>query len=1366
MEKVIKECFEKFRNNCNEWDDLKKAMMKHNAKEAWLKDFYSSMNSFQSIYDSNKDIIFAINKCLEKLTLEDAACMFEEVRECYLEDYNDNEFLLHVSKRLLEFFLKTDDYSTQAELYCIVSSYSLLVSNPASNGRNTDISYLLKGMEYLKRYKLLNQSARYRVWIMHYNYIVRCTDYGVISLKEALDCYDELMAFSSRPDIMRLDEKDEKLLKLKDYLDQTMYIGIGNIIDADDDTRRRFYERTKKYFDKNYANIKSMYELPSELYASFLYNDYYEGKINPNQVFEKYLDYFIYKFTFIKNQSDFDADEIIQCINAIIYLTKLGKHVTDSKLINRALDILVDFVQARWLKNNYSLLEAVNEMLSEVCISLLEYEIVGINKEKIITQLLIQRDVDMYIHGRITAEIAVAIYREMSEKNRSFFDDVKSIPKIEWKDYIYYSSMFHDIGMGGVRGCINVESRPRFKDEIERQKRHVEYGTYVFSKNPGLEKYIDAIRGHHSYYNGEDGFESGYNRNETDLVPFIDILSLSIYIEQATDPYFDFEQKSKMFSFVIYDIGKEKDTRFNGMLVDFILQNKPLQKQIETIVTAQRDDIIYDTCHNWEQIKLSKDEDSILNEIVEEIAVYRKNRNKDNFKPYLAKLEHMSRHSQNDAIRGKALYYLMLYHFISTDYAEGLKYEAETTMLLKKTKNRELLARHELNLGTIELMQGNQESAFSHFLNGKMIAERTPECDEDINIANLSIANIYLMNHHSSKANEYFDMVNPEMLRIEDRLNYLCMSGYCCVKLDKYDSVLDNTNALEEILSTNPEYSLYPQFIYLAIFNEYLGNNEKVEKNLEIVRNATLTAEEVSHYFAEMFLLLEFLDKHKRYELMSETIDKYIELVRNDSNYSSFLQSLAQAQIRCKIMMNNHSEYMEYSDLIMASYFSGAMEKATKMEELEKKLMSDIIMREENAEYADNQAILEESVQKAISDSEQKSQFLSSMSHEIRTPVNAILGLNEMILRESNDDEILQYATDIHNAGKQLLGIINDILDYSKIEAGKMEIVPQRYDMGELINDIKNMIEPKLTEKNLQYIVRFNSDIPNVLFGDDLRIKQVLLNLLSNAYKYTKEGFVQFTVDYDKKDEQSIIAKFSVKDTGIGLKPEQIAKLAIPFERFDLVKNRGVEGTGLGMSIVTKLLEQMGSRLNIESEYGKGSVFSFEIEQGVIEWRKIGKIEEARKIFSGNSAERRQLSASNTLYAPKAKILAVDDNAVNLKVVSALLKRTGIQVTTAISGQECLDLCQKEVYNVILLDHMMPEMDGVETLKKIKESGGPNSLIPVIALTANVVESMDDFYVKQGFDALLTKPINSEKMEEILMYHIPEYLFESRPKEQ
>ncbi len=1365
MEKVIKECFEKYRNNYNEWDDIRKVRMISNSKELWLKSFYSSMNTLQALYDSNREIIYAVNKCLEKITLEDAYCMYEEVRSCYLEDYKDEEFLLHVATKLLEYFLKTDDYSTQAELYCIVSSFYLTVSNPAGNGRNTDISYLTKGMAYLKHYKLLNQSARYRVWIMHFNYIVRCADYGVISLKESLDCYDKLMAFSERPDIKRLDEKDDKLLKLKDYMDQTMYIGIGNIAEADADTRRRFYERTKKYFDNNLVNIKSMYELPSELYASYLYNDYYEGKINPNQVFEKYLDYFIYKFTFIKTQSDFDTDEIIQCINAIIYLTKLGKHITDAKLINRALEILVDFVQARWLKNNYELLETVNEMLSEVCISLLEYEIVGINKEKVITQLLVQRDIGVYIHGRITAEIAVAIYREMSEKNRSFFDDVKSIPKSEWKDYVYYSSLFHDIGMEGIRGCINVESRPKFKDEIERQKHHVEYGTFIFSKNPSLEKYIDAIRGHHSYYNGEDSYESGYNRNETDLAAFIDILALSVYIENATDPYFAFEQNSKMFSFVIHDISKEKDLRFNGELVDFIIQNKTLQKQIETIVSFTRDDIIYDICQNWEQIKLSKDEDSTLNEIVEELEVFKKTRNQESFKPYLAKLEHMSRHTQNDAIKGKALYHLMLYHFILSDYAKGLSYEAETTRLLKKTKNRELLARNELNLGTIDLMKGDQETAFSHFLNGRMIADRTPGCDEDINIANLSIANIYLMNHHYTKAYEYFDMVNPEILKTEDRLNYLCMSGYSCVKLDKYDSVLENTKALEEILSTNPEYSLYPQFIYLAIFNEYLGNNEKVEKNIEIVRNTNLTAEEVSHYFAEMFLLLEFLDKHKRYELMAETIDKYIGLIKNNPSYSSMLQMLAEAQIRCKIAMNNLSEFIEYSDLILSAYIDGALEKANKMEELEKKLLNDIIMREENAEYADNQAILEESVQKAISDSEQKSQFLSSMSHEIRTPVNAILGLNEMILRESNDDEVLQYATDIHNAGKQLLGIINDILDYSKIEAGKMKIVPQRYDMSELINDIKNMIEPKLVEKNLQYIVRFNSDIPNVLFGDDLRIKQVLLNLLSNAYKYTKEGFVQFTVDYIKKDEQSIIVKYSVKDTGIGLKPEQIEKLAVPFERFDLVNNRGVEGTGLGMSIVTKLLEQMGSRLVIESTYGKGSVFSFEIEQGVIEWHKIGKLEKTRKMFTEKAAAKSRHN-TNMLYAPKAKILAVDDNAVNLKVVSALLKRTGIQVTTAISGQECLDLCQKEVYNVILLDHMMPEMDGIETLKKIKEAGGPNSLIPVIALTANVVESIDDFYVKHGFDALLTKPINSEKMEEILAYYLPAYLFEDRPKEK
>lgn len=1361
MNEMIKECFSKYKNNMIEWQEFERFMLKPNAKEQWLQDFYKVMGKSQLIYDDNKAIIAKLENALNDLNNETASILLDGVWDLYINDYMDQELFIHILEKLFPFYEATDDYSRQVIACAMLQNCHFDVDNPEGNGTKTDITYIRKGMEYLKHYKLLNESARYRVWIMYYNFIVRCVDYRIVSLSEALDCYDEIMKFSERPDIKKLDAECADIQAIKGFLSQTMYIGIGIIDEADADTRRRFYEHTKKYFDDNSESIKSLYELPSELYASYLYNEFYIGKINPNQVFEKYLDYFIYKFHFIKTQSEFDSDEIIQCINAIIFLTKLGKHVTDSELINRALDLLIDFVQARWLKSTYALAESVNDMLSKVCLSLLEYEVVGIDKEKIISQLIVQRDINVYISSKITAEIAVAIYREVSEKNVGFFDEIESIQKTEWKDYLYYSSLFHDIGLEKIMGCVVERFRPLFDSEKIRHNRHVEYGTEIFSKIPSISKYIDAIRGHHAFFNGEDEYNSGYDRHKTDLAPLIDILALSVYIEHATDPYFDFEHCCKNFSFVMHDISLEKNKRFNGDLIEIIQNSKILQRQIERIVTSTRDDIVYDVCHNWEQIKLSQDEDSTLNEIELEILAFRNSRDKEAFKPYLAKLEHIARHTQKDEVRAKAYYSLMRYHFISLEYNEGLQLEEETIRLLKLTKNKELLAHCYINTGTIEQVRGNLEEALLRFLTGRSIAMGTPGCEEDISISNLSIASIYLMNIDYSKAKEYFELVNPEILKLEDKVNYLCMNGLCCANINDGELVKSCHDELEDIVKKSPEYVSYPIYIYLAIFSNYLNDEEARNKYISIINETKIEEEDVAYCTSEMFMYLHLLHTLKRYDEMSKTLDIYIDIVKNNPSYASILGQFAAAKMSCIAIQNKLEAFYPYQEMVGNAYVISGHERAKHLEEIEEVILRDIKLRKEHDEYADNQEILEESVKKAQSDSEQKSKFLSSMSHEIRTPINAILGLNEMILRESNEDDILQYASDIHNAGKQLLGIINDVLDYSKIEAGKMEIVPQRYDLGEFINDIKNMMEPKFDEKNLQFIVRCNASVPNVLFGDDLRIKQILLNLLSNAYKYTKEGFVQFAIDYEKKDEQSVIVKYSVKDTGIGLKPEQIEKLAIPFERFDLVKNRGVEGTGLGMSIVMKLLEQMDSKLSIESEYSKGSVFSFEIEQGVIEWRKVGKLDEARKVFIKKNLDKHNL-ITNSLYAPKAKILVVDDNAVNLRVASALLKRTGMQISTAMSGQECIDLCAQNVYHIILLDHMMPEMDGIETLRKIKESKGPNATVPVIALTANVVESIDDFYKKQGFDSLISKPINAEKMEEIIAYYLPDYLLETK----
>ncbi len=392
--------------------------------------------------------------------------------------------------------------------------------------------------------------------------------------------------------------------------------------------------------------------------------------------------------------------------------------------------------------------------------------------------------------------------------------------------------------------------------------------------------------------------------------------------------------------------------------------------------------------------------------------------------------------------------------------------------------------------------------------------------------------------------------------------------------------------------------------------------------------------------------------------------------------------------------------------------------------------------------------------ERAVAASEAKSAFLSNMSHEIRTPINAVLGMNEMILRECEGEDILKYASSIKTAGSTLLGLINDILDFSKIEAGKMEIIPVEYDLSSVINDLVNMIRTKADDKGLTLKLDVDKDIPNILFGDEVRIKQIATNILTNAVKYTEKGSVTFAVSFDKPgtDNDIIGLKVSVKDTGIGIKEEDMSKLFSKFDRIEEKRNRNVEGTGLGMSITKKLLEMMDSSLEVDSVYGKGSDFHFVIKQKVVRWEPIGDYE-----ASYNASLSARVKYKEKFTAPEADILVVDDTATNLEVFKNLLKRTKVRIDTASSGEECLKLSGTKKYDIVFLDHMMPDKDGIQTLHEMREMpDNPNGNTPAVCLTANAISGAREKYLSQGFDGYLTKPIEAEKLEDMLIRFIPE----------
>ena len=408
--------------------------------------------------------------------------------------------------------------------------------------------------------------------------------------------------------------------------------------------------------------------------------------------------------------------------------------------------------------------------------------------------------------------------------------------------------------------------------------------------------------------------------------------------------------------------------------------------------------------------------------------------------------------------------------------------------------------------------------------------------------------------------------------------------------------------------------------------------------------------------------------------------------------------------------------------------------------------------------------ILEQDKQLHIAN-DAKSQFLANMSHEIRTPINGIVGMNAMLLEELDDgktENIREYAKNINSASQTLLSIINDILDISKIESGKMELIPVEYDVFSVLNDCYNMTLAKASEKGLTVELDIDSDIPSVLYGDEVHIRQIINNFLSNAVKYTHMGKVILRVRVISKNSGKVNLQIEIEDTGIGIREEDMAKLFMNFTRLNEKANRNIEGTGLGLSLTQKLVSLMGGEIGVKSEYGKGSVFTVRLAQSIINEEPLGDFSEKYREFINQKHE-----DTIQIRIPEAKILVVDDVEMNVKVFKGMLKKTQAEIDTAFSGEECIEMIAGKKYDIIFLDHMMPGMDGIETFEIMRKKRDHRNVdTPVIVLTANAVVGAKEMYIEKGFTDYMSKPVQYTELIDMLCRYLPETLIEDKKNEE
>ena len=1005
---------------------------------------------------------------------------------------------------------------------------------------------------------------------------------------------------------------------------------------------------------------------------------------------------------------------------------------------------------------DYNLINSYDECMLDLFEYNFKYARGAYEKEEIVMSYLVRRQPITFIHSLMVQRIASLITVSLLKTNRELFAPLKHVklstdegPVDYAKEsdfdkavikYVEKAAFYHDLGKCAVSAVINMQVRPLFDDEFEIIKMHPIKNREVLHDDPDFGIYSDVMCGHHKSFDGKSGYPASFDGTASPYKIIIDIVSIADTIDAATDILGRNYAKGKNFAKVFEEMIEGSGRRYNGQIISVLGKDVDLRNTLSRLTGAGRFDIYYNAYHHVEDTaarqKKTKRKKLSLRARMNVL-----------FMAFLlvgggtALIFHFIRNNSNrETITRQNEEYLSDATILLSDYVDNTLYEAA-----KKLKSLSGVL-SKMYAGT----PGEDINTYLETFNDQTVFDYIEYASSDGTLHSLGENSVcrdeewFRSGMSGGSGYTYVERTpvtgKPAIIFYEPVKDSGRVVG---VLVGRYDKI-----RVKEILNAEL-FGIYPETLLLNSDGDIIVSTGETAitgfaqgldaglKDADFVKGTYEGLEDFLRDDNTSEVVMRYRDED------GTTIISVSRVGRSDWFILQIFPSSLNSSMTEGLNRFNTMSSVSVLFIIFTSFTLVMMTFYRQREKLEK-AVEDATAEKERLIFAlkDANTRAVEAASDATAASKAKSEFLASMSHELRTPMNAVIGMTEVMLREEHSNKDTAYLKNIKNSGHALLQIINDILDFSKIESGKMELIEDEYDLPDLMDELSMIFTDRIGSKDIKLIYELDPDIPRCMIGDSARVRQILINIVNNAIKFTEHGFIRVKVDTETSGEDEYTVNFAVRDTGIGIRPEDKAKLFGSFTRLDQKKNSGIEGSGLGLSITKRLVNMMGGEIDVESTYGEGSEFIFSIKQKRSEHTVVQK----------PSGELEEIKFT----APDAKILLAEDIDMNVKVAFALLEPFKFKMDVAENGKVALEMVQKEHYDLVLMDHMMPVMDGIEATEAIRRLNGDEyKKLPIIALSANIIESVRKSFYDAGMNDFVSKPIDMKEISNAFIKWLP-----------